>query len=231
MDNNLRDKILETSIELFNKKGYAYVTLRDISDALNISPGNLTYHFKKKQDLMIGVMARQYEEYQNLNFSADVSIQGLNQQFLILSAFREKYFFYFSSFTELPKLYPEIADMQIKVVNDFYTLFTDTFTIFVNNGIMKEELYAGQYEDLSISLLSLNMYGTQEIILLQKFLPKQKSVFSILWSLILPHLTREGTDMYNRMTQVDKTPPPQLYCQQDKPNGGLKGSTCDPKGT
>lgn len=38
MDNNLRDKILETSIELFNKKGYAYVTLRDISDALNISP-------------------------------------------------------------------------------------------------------------------------------------------------------------------------------------------------
>lgn len=47
MDNNLRDKILETSIELFNKNGYAYVTLRDISDALNISPGNLTYHFKK----------------------------------------------------------------------------------------------------------------------------------------------------------------------------------------
>lgn len=42
---------------------------------------------------MIGVMARQYEEYQNLNFSAEVSIQGLNQQFLILSAFREKYFF------------------------------------------------------------------------------------------------------------------------------------------
>lgn len=38
---------------------------------------------------MIGVMARQYEEYQNLNFSAEVSIQGLNQQFLILSAFRE----------------------------------------------------------------------------------------------------------------------------------------------
>lgn len=97
--------------------------------------------------------------------------------------------------------------MQIKVVNDFYTLFTDTFTIFVNNGIMKEELYAGQYEDLSISLLSINMYGTQEIILLQKFLPKQKSIFSILWSLILPHLTKEGMDMYSRMTQGDKTPP------------------------
>ncbi len=208
MDNNLRDKILETSIELFNKKGFANVTLRDICEVLHISPGNLTYHFKKKHDLMIGVMARQYEEYQNLNFSADVSIQGLNQQFLILHAFRERYFFYFSSFTELPKLYPEIANMQIKVVNDFYTLFTDIFTNFLNKGIMKEELYAGQYEDLSISLLSINMYGTQEIILLQKFLPQQKSILSTLWSLILPHLTKEGIDMYSRMTQVDITLPP-----------------------
>lgn len=51
MDINLRDKILETAIELFNKKGYAYVTLRDISDALNISPGNLTYYFKKNMIL------------------------------------------------------------------------------------------------------------------------------------------------------------------------------------
>lgn len=64
--------------------------------------------------------------------------------------------------------------MQIKVVNDFYTLFTNIFKGFVNKGIMKEELYAGQYEDLSISLLSINMYGTQEIILLQNFFQIQK---------------------------------------------------------
>ncbi|MGO4950787.1 TetR/AcrR family transcriptional regulator [Paenibacillus sp. DRB1-1] len=225
MDINLRDKILETSIELFNKKGYAYVTLRDISDALNISPGNLTYYFKKKHDLMIGVMAMQYEEYQNLNFSAEISIEGLNQQFLILNAFRKKYFFYFSSFTELPKLYPEIAKMQIKVVNDFYTLFTNIFKGFVNKGIMKEELYAGQYEDLSISLLSINMYGTQEIILLQKFLTSPKNILSILWSLILPHLTKEGVAMYCRITQVDKTITPKLCYKPDQSDGGLEGST------
>lgn len=44
----LRESILETSIQLFNKNGYAAVTMRDIAGALNISPGNLTYHFKKK---------------------------------------------------------------------------------------------------------------------------------------------------------------------------------------
>lgn len=198
MNKYLRDKIIETSIELFNKKGYAYVTMRDISDALKISPGNLTYYFKRKNDLMICIIAMQYEEYKTLNFSWDVTIEGLNQQFLSLNAFRERYFFYFSSFTELSRLYPEVSKMQVKVVNDFYTLYTNIFSNFVNRGIMKEELYAGQYEDLSISLLSINMYGTQEIILLKEFLPKQKNILSILWSLILPHLTGEGMEMYNK---------------------------------
>jgi len=196
---NLKEKIIEASIELFNKNGYAHVTMRDISDALNISPGNLTYYFKRKKDLMICISSMQYEEYKNLNFSSDVSIEGLNQLFLSLNAFREKYFFYFSSFTELPKLYPEISKTQIKVVNEFYTVYNNIFSNFVNNGIMKKELYAGQYEDLSISLLSLSMYGIQEIILLKRFLAKQKNILSILWSLLLPHLTTEGMEMYNKL--------------------------------
>lgn len=205
MNSNLRDKIIETSIELFNSKGYAHVTMRDISDALNISPGNLTYYFKRKKDLMMCISAIQYEEYKNLNFSADVSIEDLNQQFISLTAFREKYFFYFSSFTELPNLYPEISRIQIKVVNEFYILYNNLFSNFINKGIMKKELYAGQYEDLSISLLSLSMYGIQEIILLKKFLPKQKNILSLIWSLILPHLTAKGIDMYNKLNTPDKT--------------------------
>lgn len=202
---NLKDKILKTSIELFNKKGYAHVKMRDISDALNISPGNLTYYFKRKKDLLMCISGMQYEEYKTLNFSSDISIEGLNQQFINITAFREKYFFYFSSFTELPNLYPEISKIQVKVVNEFYILYNNIFSNFVNKGIMKKEIYSGQYEDLSISLLSLSMYGIQELILLKKFLPKQKNILSILWSLILPHLSTEGMEMYNKLNARDKT--------------------------
>jgi len=47
-----RIKIVESSILLFNNKGLANVRLQDIAEYNKISPGNLTYHFKTKKDLM-----------------------------------------------------------------------------------------------------------------------------------------------------------------------------------
>ena len=60
-----RKKIIESSILLFNSKGLANVRLQDIAEYNNISPGNLTYHYKTKKDLMdyiIYVMIRKLVE-------------------------------------------------------------------------------------------------------------------------------------------------------------------------
>lgn len=51
MSGNLKERILNKALELFNTYGYESVKMRDISSSLNISPGNLTYHFKKKMTL------------------------------------------------------------------------------------------------------------------------------------------------------------------------------------
>lgn len=51
-----KKQILETARTLFNEYGYNQTTMRDISGAMNISVGNLTYHFKKKHDLFYALM-------------------------------------------------------------------------------------------------------------------------------------------------------------------------------
>ncbi len=50
--NKTKQKILTVSKQLFNKQGYAQVTIRMIALEMGISPGNLNYHFKKREEIL-----------------------------------------------------------------------------------------------------------------------------------------------------------------------------------
>jgi len=56
-----KDRILHTSLALFNEEGEADTTTIDIANEMDISPGNLYYHFKGK-DQIIAELFHQYEQ-------------------------------------------------------------------------------------------------------------------------------------------------------------------------
>lgn len=53
--NKTRERILESARRLFNKEGYFNVRMRAIAEEEGISVGNLTYHFKKKPEILLAL--------------------------------------------------------------------------------------------------------------------------------------------------------------------------------
>ena len=70
MAKGTREKILEKALQLFNEVGYFEVGVREIARLLEISPGNLSYHFSKKEDILFALLRlfsaenqQQYDAY------------------------------------------------------------------------------------------------------------------------------------------------------------------------
>ena len=53
-----RERIIATALALFNEQGEAHTTALDIADELDMSPGNLYYHFKGKEPIIDALFDR-----------------------------------------------------------------------------------------------------------------------------------------------------------------------------
>lgn len=56
-----RERLLGTVAALIAAKGYEAASMRDVSEALGVSPAGLYYHFKSKEDLLYQIQFRTFE--------------------------------------------------------------------------------------------------------------------------------------------------------------------------
>lgn len=57
-----KEKILVTSIDLFNRSGVFSVTTNHIAKAMDISPGNLYFHYDNKEEIILELFNRMMKE-------------------------------------------------------------------------------------------------------------------------------------------------------------------------
>lgn len=191
MNDNTKTKIIENAIKLFNEHGYENVSMRNIAESLNISPGNLTYHFNKKTDILYEIIQEMMIEHEKKNYTPELTLSEFHNILSLVSEHQRKYRFYFRNIIELQNKYPRIAKMQADYKEEFLTLINGILQHFVRNGWMQKECLENMYSNLSLAILSITTFWTQFHMDLE--------MNSVVWSILYPNLTKKGIIEYQNL--------------------------------
>ena len=99
-----RERILETALKLFNNFGEPNVTTTVIADEMEISPGNLYYHFHSKDEIVNALFADYEKEIEPLLTAPGSRPQGTEDIWLFLHLLFEtiwKFRFFYRDINDL----------------------------------------------------------------------------------------------------------------------------------
>ncbi len=195
--------ILYQSLLLFNNKGIVNVALRDISGALNISIGNLQYHFKKREDIIEAL-------YYELVSQIDKAIEPLVSKFSVDSFFDLPnaiirilflYRFFLIDFVAITrnnkKIKRHYAELSKKREQEF--LFFVDRSIAAN--ILRKPVLKDEYLSLYKSIEILGNFWFSNCLVQQDNLSQDilKEYSVLLQNIIFPYLTEHGRTYFSNV--------------------------------
>ncbi len=166
-----KDKIVQQAIQQFNQEGIASVSLKAIAKELNISDGNLRYHYKTKEDLVIAVLEAMKKDLFLMKQSFSSKEQLPNKDFFH-HFFKGSYqiiFTYRCVYLDQVWLYHHMKNYTkifSAYVNEWRQDFLETFKIMREIGVLSanysDEQYKMLFEQLYIYSNSWILYYEQQ---------------------------------------------------------------------
>jgi AcrR family transcriptional regulator len=136
-----REKILETSLTLFNERGVYAVSTNTIAASLGISPGNLYYHFANKEEITRELWAQlddaSHFVLKNLDPDQDLKPVLLAEMLLGTLDAIWQFRFIFRDVDELAARDPEFAKAFRDEVTWGRERMRALFDLLVANGVMR----------------------------------------------------------------------------------------------
>ncbi|MGS0741596.1 TetR/AcrR family transcriptional regulator [Glaciimonas sp. GG7] len=138
-----REKILELSLRLFNEFGEPNITTTIIADEMKISPGNLYYHFRNKDDIVNSIFVT-FEESMSrmlsIQQSARPTMQDLWSYLRLMFELIWRYRFFYRDLSDLLSRnrtlelhFKEIFGHKIKVVKQLCQALQSDNALAVNS--------------------------------------------------------------------------------------------------
>ncbi|EFP97040.1 TetR/AcrR family transcriptional regulator [Vibrio caribbeanicus] len=134
-----RDKIVFAALEQFNEFGERNVTTNHIAAFLEISPGNLYYHFRNKQEIVREIFALYSDEL----LERFTPIQTQKESLALLKHYLDsiftlmwKYRFFYANLPEILQRDEVLHNEYIGVQEKLQTNLVDIMRAFVSLGLV-----------------------------------------------------------------------------------------------
>ncbi len=108
----MKEKILIKAVELFNERGISSTSPNQIAAALNISTGNLTYHFKTKAILVKTVYEKMHADSKDfIKLTGYLTLDDFRKIMSTFQDFMQKHNFFFQDLFFILYHYPELGKL------------------------------------------------------------------------------------------------------------------------
>jgi AcrR family transcriptional regulator len=192
-----KDKILQTALQLFNKKGLTGVTIRDIAAELKISDGNLRYHFRTKDELVEALFDQLADDIgKELTSGASNGLTiGLMKSLLehLMKNFYA-YRFLLQDINSILNTHPKTNKKFNRITEERLALVHQMIFGYVQLGYLKPDPYPGHYTKLVESILLLSHFWINGSQLFYKGPKKDivKHYSDMIFSLMYPYFTEKA---------------------------------------
>jgi AcrR family transcriptional regulator len=153
-----RDRILQASLRLFNDEGAPRVPTNRIAAELDMSQGNLYYHFRHKEQIIERLLGRLEEQAEPLLSGPGAQLVSIDDFWLFLHLAFERIFEYRFLYrdvdyvlTEFPRLLPRVQQLNRRGIETVKRICEQLTTA----GSMR-----ASPEDISVLALQMMMTAT-----------------------------------------------------------------------
>jgi AcrR family transcriptional regulator len=136
-----QERILATALRLFNESGTAPISTNHIADALGISPGNLYYHFRNKEEIIRALFEQQFARWDADYAFLDDRLPNLDDlQQLVRATFVTawEYRFMYRELIALLRRDAQLHQRWVEIRARGFAGFHELFNVFVAAGVLRD---------------------------------------------------------------------------------------------
>ncbi|RAJ06661.1 TetR family transcriptional regulator [Chitinophaga skermanii] len=206
MNLSTKERILHTAVKLYNAEGIEGVTVRHIAGEMGISHGNLQYHYRTTNDIILAIYQQLEDHFSRL--ITDMQVERPLEPSLIhvfKSSVDEafdlmyKYRFIFLDFVAIVRRVPAIKSRYIRITQQRVQQFEQIFHMLIQKRIFRRDIPAAVYRALTTQVFIvadfwLSSNAVNVGLPMKAAMDFYKDTF---WKMLYPYFTSKGLRLFS----------------------------------